>query len=182
MDRLISVCEGSPRTLLRLCRSLILNHVRQVDETSTLISNGELIDTIRDFRQQREVEQAAPTLALSQPGDAAQEKRLPPGLLLDSSGHVWLDGQPIEVTLSPLEYVLLKTLWQHGGRIVSNEALIEAVWPETTWSSTERVEQLATEQNLRKLITRLRERLPGEPDRFVKNVRGRGYWLKASGD
>jgi DNA-binding winged helix-turn-helix (wHTH) protein len=179
LDRLISVCDRSPRTLLRLCRSLLHHHVRPVDETSPLISNAELVDTIREFQQQRQAEQPLANVA---PDGAGAEGRPTTGLYLDSSGHVWVDGDPVETTLSPLEYALLKTLWQHEGKIVSKEALIEAVWPTTLWTSEEKVEQDATEQNLRKLITRLRERLPGDPERFIKNVRARGYWLKASGD
>lgn len=34
-----------------------------------------------------------------------------------------------------------------------------------------------TNRILRKLITRLRARLGDDPDRFIKNARGRGYWL-----
>lgn len=179
LDRLITVCDKSPRTLLRLCRSLLHHHVRQVDETSPLISNAELVDTIREFQQQRQAE--LPVARVS-PDDVEETKRPTTGLYLDSSGHVWVDGDPVETTLSPLEYALLKTLWQHEGKIVSKEALIEAVWPSTVWTSEEKVEQDATEQNLRKLITRVRERLPGDPERFIKNVRARGYWLKAGGD
>jgi DNA-binding response OmpR family regulator len=179
LERLISVCDRSPRTLLRLCRSLLHHHVRQVDETSPLISNAELVDTIRDFQQQRQVEQSATRVV---PDDLGEEQRPATGLYMDSSGHVWVDGDPIETTLSPLEYTLLTTLWQHDGKIVSKETLIEAVWPSTVWTSEDKVEQDATEQNLRKLITRVRERLPGDPERFIKNVRARGYWLKASGD
>lgn len=182
MDRLISVCEGSPRTLLHLCRSLILAHVQGADERSTYISNEDVLDTIRVFLQQRNREKSA--VALDARSRAEQVDAIQPGagLHLDAAGHVWVDGESIDAVLSPLEHTLLLALWRQGGRVVPNEELIEAVWPTTTWKSAETINQTATQQNLRKLIDRLRRTLPGDPDRFVKNVRGRGYWLKASGD
>jgi hypothetical protein len=180
MERLIRACEGSPRTLLRLCRELIHHHVAHADETSTLITYTELIDTLRDFEYQLEAEQAqlSPAAATR---TAPFAPVTPPesGLYLAESGHVWVDGQPLTPPLSQLEFRLLETLHRQAPEIVPHEVLIEAAWPSSAWMS-DRNAPSVDKQNLRKLIARLRERLPGERSRFVKNVRGRGYWLKIS--
>jgi hypothetical protein len=180
MERLIQACGGSPRTLLRLCRALIHHHITHADETSTLITYTELLDTLRDFEHRLEVEQV-------QPVPAAVARTAPPvpttpperGLYLDEKGHVWVDGEPLASPLSQLEFRLLKALYRQAPEIVPHETLIEAVWPSSTWMSGDSTHDM-DEQNLRKLIARLRERLPGERSRFVKNVRGRGYWLKTN--
>jgi DNA-binding winged helix-turn-helix (wHTH) protein len=182
MERLIRTCEGSPRTLLRLCRALIHRHVADADETSTLITHTELIDTLRDFGHQLEVEHTPPSptiVAKTMP--AAPIAPPQNGLYLDQNGHVWIDGEPLVPPLSQLEFRLLEALYRQAPEIVPHEALIEAVWPSSAWMSNEDAGD-RDEQNLRKLVDRLRKRLPGSTARFVKNVRGRGYWLKIHGN
>jgi DNA-binding winged helix-turn-helix (wHTH) protein len=102
------------------------------------------------------------------------------GLYLDDKGHVWVDGEPVTPPLSELEFRLLKALSHQAPEIVPHIALIEIVWPSSMWSDSNR--KAYDEQNLRKLIARLRDRLEpgvqGNRSRFIKNVRGRGYWLK----
>ena len=178
MDRLLDACEGSPRTLLRLCQSLIHHHVRRTDDT--LIDSVDVTDTLADFLQQREIEQqphhAESTILAS---DVASDTPPEDGLYLSpSGGHVWIDGQRLTPPLSPQEFKLLETLHRHAPRIVAQDELIESVWPQSTWAGDESF----GEQNLRKLISRLRQRLnvssKGSEARFVKNARGRGYWLK----
>jgi DNA-binding response OmpR family regulator len=61
--------------------------------------------------------------------------------------------------------------------------MIAAVWREAA-SSPDDALHATDEQNVRKLIARIRARL--EPDatpgtwRFIRNARGRGYWLSLS--
>jgi DNA-binding response OmpR family regulator len=181
MERLIRACDGSPRTLLRLCQALIHHHVRRADETSTLITHTELVDTLREFKHRLEVEQSA----VSAEGVAAVAASVPAepparGLYLDEGGHTWVDGQLLTLPLSELEFRLLRALYRQSPEIVPHDALIEAVWPSSTWMSDQNPSG-SDEQNLRKLVGRLRERLEpgvsGREGRFVKNVRGRGYWL-----
>ena len=180
MERLVQACDGSPRTLLRLCQALVHHHVLHADETSTLITRTDLVDTLRDFQHRLEVEQgplAPPVLAslLAEPPAC--------GLYLDEGGHTWVDGQPLAPPLSELEFRLLRALYQQSPEIVPHDALIEVVWPSPAWMS-DQFSRDSDEQNLRKLIGRLRERLEpgvsGREWRFVKNVRGRGYWLDPS--
>jgi hypothetical protein len=173
MKRLIQACEGSPRTLLRLCQALIHHHVARTDDA--LIEPRDITGTLAEFGQQLETERtplpsrATASIAPTRPTEPPES-----GLYLDKSGHVWIDGTPLSPPLSDLEFQLLFTLYRQAPEIVPNEALIEAVWSSSVYDKDE--------QNLRKLITRLRTRLatgaPNQRSRFVKNARGRGYWLK----
>jgi DNA-binding response OmpR family regulator len=177
MERLIRACEGSPRTLLRLCRALIYRHVSHADETSTLIAPKELLDTLSEFDYTLELERTQPVpAAVARTAPLAPTEPPTSGLYLDESGHVWVDGQPLASPLSRMEFRLLEVLYRQSPEILSHEALIETVWPSSDWMSSESAPGV-DEQNLRKLIARLRERLPGESSRFIRSVRGRGYWL-----
>ncbi|MBN2005491.1 MAG: winged helix-turn-helix transcriptional regulator [Anaerolineae bacterium] len=180
MDRLLDASEGSPRTLLRLCQSLIHHHVTRTDDT--LIDSVDVTDTLADFLQRREAEQQSHLVTVpveSQNTNVTFDTPPDTGLYLASgSGHVWVDGQQLAPPLSPQEFKLLEILYRHAPHIVAQDEIIESVWPSSTWVAGESY----GEQNLRKLISRLRKRLAPNPSdeetRFVKNARGRGYWLK----
>ena len=105
------------------------------------------------------------------------------GLYLDEGDHVWVDGRQLESPLSDLEFRLLKALYQAAPAIVSQEDLITAVWRGTDPTQDDAM-YTKDEQNVRKLIGRIRDRLePGAAPgawRFVRNARGRGYWLNLS--
>jgi len=98
-------------------------------------------------------------------------------LYLSPHGHVWIDGEQMAEPLPELEFLLLKTLYDHPQQIISPEDLIRKIWRPSEEANTMDVD----EQNLRKLIARLRERLEpqnkGKESRFIKNARGRGYFL-----
>jgi len=181
MERLIKECEGSPRTLLRLCQSLIHHHVEHADTTRTLISRSDLTDTLHDFAHQLEIERApSPLVGPTITDPAASSEPPESGLYLDNKGHVWVDGEPVAPPPSRLELRLLETLFRQAPKIVPHTVLIEDVWPSSAWSESDEFDEV----NLRKLVARLRDRLEpgvkGNHSRFIKNVRGRGYWLKDS--
>ncbi len=191
MERMIRACKGSPRHLLRLCQALIHHHVRHANETNALITHADLVDTLREFEYRTEVEhtptkrsETVPTVDKGPITESTMSPSKPPerGLYIDAGGHVWVDGHPLTPPLPDLEFRLLNILYQRAPEIVPHSALIEAIWPTATWMSSDHPGAYKSdEQNLRKLIGRLRERLdpdsPGRKSRFVKNVRGRGYWL-----
>jgi DNA-binding response OmpR family regulator len=176
MDRLIDASEGSPRTLLRLCQALIHHHVRRTDDT--LIDSVDVTNTLADFLQQLEAERQPRVVGnVMLVSDATSDTPPETGLHVSpSGGHVWVDGQRLIPPLSPQEFKLVETLYRHAPHIVTQDELIENVWPQSSWASDESY----GEQNLRKLVSRLRRRLDaGDSEaRFVKNARGRGYWLK----
>jgi DNA-binding response OmpR family regulator len=102
------------------------------------------------------------------------------GLYLDESEHVWVDGHQLEQSLSDLEFRLLKTLYRVAPDIVSQEELIAALWHDGSLDQDNAI-YARDEKNVRTHIACLRKRL--EPAatsgvwRFVRNARGRGYWL-----
>ncbi|NLF13145.1 MAG: helix-turn-helix domain-containing protein [Anaerolineaceae bacterium] len=166
MDRLIAACEGSPRTLLQLCGSLIQHHVERTNDT--LIGREALAATLFDFINARQVMAYTPV----------PER----GIYIADRAHVWLDGVLVDPPLPDREFRLLMRLYEQPSRTVGHEALIEAVWPASEIDPTGT--NVRDEQNLRKLINRLRQSLDksvaGSGERFVRNVRGEGYLLENS--
>ncbi len=177
-DRLIKETGGSPRTMLRLCRALIHHHVEYTTR-ETLIDTTSITQTIHEFRHQLELEtqtrDTLPTITITPPPPIADDEPMPTtGLYLDANGHVWVDGQQVP-PLSQQEITLLESLYRQSPEIVPHEVLIEVIWPSSEWAT----DQAYNEQNLRKLVSRLREALDAKhKSRFVKSVRGRGYWLQ----
>jgi DNA-binding response OmpR family regulator len=80
--------------------------------------------------------------------------------------EVRLEGRPVE--LAPAEYRLLYHLARNGGRYLSHDALMDAVW-RGKWG--------ASANNLKALVNRLRAKIePGHLGvRFIENQRGVGY-------
>jgi hypothetical protein len=83
--------------------------------------------------------------------------------------RVWIGNQEIDPPLSVAQYTLLEILYRNGGKVVSREDLIEAVW------SAENVYDVSN-QALDALVRRLRNRI-SELDKtheYVVTVRGHG--------
>lgn len=177
LDRLIKASKNSPRTLLRLCRALIHNHVARTEKA--FIDATDVTNTLLEFSHQVQMMETshAEIPSLSDVETTAPSTHKEAGLYLGDSGHVWIDGQQLTPPLTRQEFQLLRAMYIRSPNIVTHDELIEVVWPESSWDSGEAY----TEQNLRKLISRVRKHLePGvsaKQSRFLKNVRGRGYWL-----
>lgn len=80
------------------------------------------------------------------------------------------DGKKGEITLTAKEYAILQKLAQERGRIVTIDALCDAVWRE---------ENYGYENTLVVHIRRLREKIEEDPSRpqYLLTVRGLGYRL-----
>ena len=91
--------------------------------------------------------------------------------LNDSTKEVTVDGDP--VSLTPIEYNILKFLMQRPGTVYSTKALYEAVWQEAAYGS---------EGAVAVHIRHLREKIEIDPSnpRYLKVVWGQGY--KMEGD
>ena len=93
------------------------------------------------------------------------------GIVLDdSSKTVTVDGDP--VSLTPIEYDILKLLMEHPGKVFSTRVIYETVWQENPYGS---------ENAVAVHIRHLREKIeinPSEP-RYIKVVWGRGYKMEA---
>ncbi len=78
----------------------------------------------------------------------------------------WGDQQ---IALTPKAFAVLRYLVEHGDRLVTKRALLEAVWPDA----------FVEEGQVKQFVAELRRILhdnPGAP-RFIQTVRGRGYRL-----
>ncbi len=75
----------------------------------------------------------------------------------------------LDPPLSPAQFTLLALLGQSGGRVVTRQEIIEAVWPEALGG--------VTDQAIDALVYRLRERLAElDPEHnYVVTVRGHGF-------
>ena len=93
------------------------------------------------------------------------------GIVLDdSSKTVTVYGDP--VSLTPIEYDILKLLMEHPGKVFSTRVIYETVWQENHYGS---------ENAVAVHIRHLREKIeinPSEP-RYIKVVWGRGYKMEA---
>ena len=72
-------------------------------------------------------------------------------------------GEPIH--LRPQSYEVLKYLVEHKGRLVSKDRLIEEVWRG----------RAVTDDSLVQCLRDVRHAFGGGGDRYIRNVRGRGY-------
>ena len=82
----------------------------------------------------------------------------------------------LDPPLSPAQFALLSLLGQSGGRVVTRQEIIEAVWPDALGG--------VTDQAIDALVYRLRERLAElDPDHtYVVTVRGHGFRFQSVGD
>lgn len=161
LAQLLAAAQGSPQKLLRLCDILLRRIAAQDQAAITAADVSAVLAGLQALDN-------APTLpsTLSPPCT---------GLFMDrESGHIWIDQLQLLPPLTEQEFTLLRILYTHAPEIVDCETLIGNIWPDDR-------SLVGDEQNLRKLISRLRHRLePNKCDndwRFVRSVRGRGYWL-----
>jgi hypothetical protein len=169
MKKLIDACDFSPRKLIQLCERMIHLHVSRSRET--LLENEDLLDATAEVMHQKELDSVLPVNAVTPTGVAGEMMRKS-GLYLDDGGHVWVDGVPIDPPLSELEFQLLKILYKKAPNIVPTNSILEVIYPGGLGGD---------DQNLRKLIGRLRKDLEpektGVESRFIRNSKGRGYFL-----
>jgi len=84
---------------------------------------------------------------------------------------VWIQGEPLPVTLSKQEMELLKTLFEKAGSVCTREELCDGVWGEgryDTWNM------------LNRLVLRLREKVEPDPKNptLIVTIPGVGYMLR----
>ena len=104
----------------------------------------------------------------SKPASGA-EITVGPITINDETKAVTVDGEP--VSLTPIEYNILKLLMQTPGKVYSTKALYEAVWNETAFGS---------EGAVAVHIRHLREKIEIDPSnpRYLKVVWGQGYKME----
>lgn len=87
----------------------------------------------------------------------------------DESKTVTLDGDPVSVT--PIEYGILRFLTENAGRVFSIDQIYEAVWKEPAYNP---------ENTVAVHIRRIREKIEFDPanPRYLKVVWGIGYKIE----
>lgn len=92
-------------------------------------------------------------------------KSFPPFRLDVANQCLW--GKDSRVSVAPKVFSVLEYLVRHAGRLVSQEELLEAIWPET----------YVQPEVLRKYVSEVRKALndPAEQPRFVETSPKRGY-------
>jgi DNA-binding winged helix-turn-helix (wHTH) protein len=89
------------------------------------------------------------------------------GFQLDIGRRLLLGADGLPVSLTPKAIDTLVHLIEHRGKVVTKEALISAIWPDT----------VVEENNLNQNISALRRALGGsrKENRFIRTVPSRGY-------
>src|SRR5687767_13810270 len=84
------------------------------------------------------------------------------------SGVLRRDGE--EVTLRHKSFDVLTCLVEHHGRLVTKDALMEAVWPNTA----------VTDNSLAQCLVEIRRALGDDSQQLIRTVARRGYIFTAS--
>lgn len=100
--------------------------------------------------------------------DLGEEIRAGRLVLRPASGEILVDGEPL--TLPRRERMALELLLRRRGRVVSRQALVEALW-----GFEDEVEPNTLESHVSRLRRRLRELDAGVE---IRTVRGLGYMLR----
>jgi DNA-binding response OmpR family regulator len=94
------------------------------------------------------------------------------GLTIDASeAMVYLNGEPVELTFR--EYELLRYLAEHPGRVLSRDALLNAVWG---------YEYFGGDRTVDVHIRRLRGKIEDAGHTYIDTVRNMGYRFKKGPD
>ena len=85
--------------------------------------------------------------------------------------QVWVVGEAAP-KLTPLEFKLLRLLYERAGEVVVKDELVQAGWPEAHGG--------VSDEALTAAISRLRKKIEPDPKtpRFLENVHNQGYVLK----
>jgi Tol biopolymer transport system component/DNA-binding winged helix-turn-helix (wHTH) protein len=90
---------------------------------------------------------------------------------LDTANHLLLHGEE-RVSLTPKAFDVLRYLVERAGRLVTQDELLESLWPET----------YVNQEVLRKYILEIRKALGDKPENpeFIETITKRGYRFIAS--
>lgn len=96
------------------------------------------------------------------------------GIWVEEGTHeVWVDGHQVQPPLSMAQFTLLRLLLNAGGRIVSRDEIIAAVWPQADPGGV-------SDEAVDALVKRLRARLraTSADHEYIRFVRGHGVKLE----
>jgi DNA-binding response OmpR family regulator len=108
---------------------------------------------------------------MTDPKDEGTDKMAVGGIELDDKAkEVYLDGN--KVSLTPIEYDILKLLMQHQGEVLSPKKIYEAVWHD---------QALGAESTVAVHVRHIREKIEYDSanPRYLKAVWGHGYKIES---
>jgi len=110
------------------------------------------------------------TRLLAESATNAQQVKAGDLVIDPAQAEVYVNGQPVELTFR--EYELLRFLVENQGRVLSREALLNAVWGYDYFGGDRTVDVH---------VTRLRGKLEDAEHSFIETVRNMGYRFKKQG-
>jgi DNA-binding response OmpR family regulator len=125
--------------------------------------------SIREFRSRIRAVLRRATLIAEQ-RDAVEAVITADGLVIDPAKRtVLIDDRPVSLTY--VEFEVLRTLAVHAGRVYSRQALLEAVWGDSAYREPRTIDVH---------IRHLREKIEADPREpvFIFTVRGAGYCFR----
>jgi DNA-binding response OmpR family regulator len=127
--------------------------------------------SIREFRSRIRAVLRRATVLAERPDQGVEEIQVN-GLVVDPSKRtVTLERRPVSLTY--VEFEVLRTLVTHRGRVYSRQALLEAIWGAAAYREPRTIDVH---------IRHLREKLEADPadPRLILTVRGVGYCFRDS--
>ncbi len=95
----------------------------------------------------------------------SEDKIIVPGFVIDNANYeVIFQGEKVDLTFK--EFELLKFFITHRGRVYSRDALLSQVWDYNYYGGTRTVDVH---------VRRIRAKLGGDIDRYLKTIRNVGY-------
>lgn len=91
------------------------------------------------------------------------------GLKLDLSACILKQGEKT-IELTSVEFKIMKLFMENPGRVFTKQQLFEAGWGD---------EYIASDNNIMVCISKLRAKLSGDANEYIKTIRGLGYRLEA---
>jgi hypothetical protein len=187
---LVALSQGNPRKVVLLAANLFREHCRQRAAPPPPLIRRATWETVRSkwelggSRQAQEEEKPAepPVEPHRPPGDAAetapQAHAAPAGgvLRIEEGGGVWVGAMEITRKLNKHRYSILKLLYDHAGKVVTKEQIIDAGWPLPEYKDPTEV----SDDMIRQQINHIRNILSTEIE-YIESVPGRGYRLERGG-
>jgi hypothetical protein len=194
---LVALSKGNPRNAILLASNLFREHCSQRVKPLPRLIGRATWETVRSKWEQGAGESAKVAEKPPAPQPAAPRRpaepipsRLEvgetdshpvpapaPGVLrIDEAGAVWVGALEITRKLSKHRYSVLKLLYDHAGKVVTKEQIIDAGWPLPEYKNPLEV----SDDMIRQRINHIRDILSAEIE-YIESVPGRGYRLHSGG-
>jgi len=170
-DEMIAESDKSPRNLIRLGNTLLLEHCERDPEPNSLITLAEWESALRKYRATFHMARREEKVEKNKKIIDKKQNSVPDLIIKQAARKVFRGEE--EIFLSAIEFDLLLEFNRKIGQVCSEEELIEALYKQNY------SKKLA--DNLRSHIRHLRKKIENKGQKkysYIKNIRGRGYMLE----